>query len=127
MLRRLGPLALVLASLACSTDPYGKARRLHYVDERLVASEPVPPYAYEAYLRARLALERQPQDLRSAREHIDEALRWDIDEPQLWTTRAEIAWLAGDFVTAEASLARALKLQPGYAAALSLQARMASL
>lgn len=125
--RWIGLLALgLLAStgLACLGDPYGKARRLHYIDDRLVESEPVPPHAYEAYLRARLALDRQPQDLARAREQIDEALRWDPNEPQLWTTRAEIAWLAGDFPTAESSLARALELRPGYPTATQLQVQI---
>jgi predicted Zn-dependent protease len=121
----LGLLALTsLMVLGCFGDPYGKSRRLHYIDDRLVASEPVPPLAYEAYLRARLALDRTPQDLAFAREQIDEALRWDPDEAQLWTTRAEIAWLAGDVPTAEASLARALELRPGYPAATQLQAQV---
>lgn len=125
--RWIGLLALGLlmsTGLACLGDPYGKARRLHYIDDRLVASEPVPPRAYEAYLRARLALDRTPRDLGFAREQIDEALRWDPDEPQLWTTRAEIAWMAGDVPTAEASLARALELRPGYPAATQLQAQV---
>jgi tetratricopeptide (TPR) repeat protein len=115
---------LAAACLGCFADPYAKARRLHYIGDELVASEPVPPRAYEAYLRARLALERNPQDLATAREQIDEALRWDIKQPQLWTTRAEIAWLAGDFATADASIARALQLQPDYPAATQLQAKI---
>lgn len=119
-------LALAQTSLACFADPYTKTRRLHYIGSDLVDSDPVPPLAYEAYLRARLALERSPQDLAGARVHIDEALRWDSREPQLWITRAEIAWLAGDLATADASLARALALQPGYPAAIDLQARISA-
>jgi cytochrome c-type biogenesis protein CcmH/NrfG len=121
---RLIALGLLASCLACLGDPYAKARRLHYIGEELVSSEPVPPRAYESYLRARLALERNPQDLAAAREHIDEALRWDPEEPQLWTTRAEIAWLAGDFATAEAAIARALDLRPDYPAATQLQAKI---
>ncbi len=115
---------IVLSCVACYGDPYGKARRLHYVDDQLVESDPPPPRAYEAYLRARLALERDPQDLASAREQIDEALRWDPKEPQLWTTRAEVQWLMGDLPGAEASLARALDLRPGYPAATQLRASL---
>jgi cytochrome c-type biogenesis protein CcmH/NrfG len=123
--RWIGLLALASAcSVGCFADPYGKARRLHYIGDRLVTSEPVPPRAYEAYLRARLALERNPQDLAVAREQIDEALRWDAKEPQLWTTRAEIAWLAGDFATADDAIARALQLRPDYPAATQLQAKI---
>lgn len=122
--RCIGLLALGLLASACFADPYSKARRLHYIGDDLVSSEPVPPRAYEAYLRARLALERNPQDLATAREQIDEALRWDPKEAQLWTTRAEIAWLAGDFATADAAIARALQLQPDYPAATQLQAKI---
>ncbi|MFV8751156.1 tetratricopeptide repeat protein [Nannocystaceae bacterium ST9] len=118
----LGLGLFMATSVGCLADGFAKTRRLHYIGDELVSSDPVPPFAYEAYLRARLALDRNPQDLAAARTHIDEALRWDPDEPQLWTTRAEIAWLAGDFSTAEASIARALELRPGYPAATRMQA-----
>ncbi len=123
-------MVLVLLAGGCVTR--GDTRRLHYVGDRLVASDPPPPFAYEAYLRARLAIERSsgparsPDDLERAHEHILDALRWDPSSAQLWTTRAEIEWLAGDFAAAEASLAQALELQPGYAAARELLARVRS-
>lgn len=119
----LAPL-LALVSVACLTNPYAKSRKLHYVGETLVSSEPVPPFAYEAYLRARLALERTPPDLPGARIHIEEALRWDDRDPQLWTTLAEIAWLSGDATLAEAALDEALELAPDYPQALALRTRM---
>lgn len=121
--RLLAPL-LALASFACLTNPYAKSRKLHYVGETLVSSEPVPPFAYEAYLRARLALERTPPDLAAARMHIEEALRWDDEDPQLWTTLAEVAWLSGDATLAGSALEHALELAPDYPQALALRTRM---
>lgn len=104
-------------------------RGLHYVtdedgNEQLVRSTPPPPGAYEAYLRARLALERTPPLLDEARAHTLDALRWQDGDPQLWTMLADIEWQLGNFVAAEQAIDRALVLQPGYAEAERLLANM---
>lgn len=103
----------------CWTNGYTANRGLHYVtddegEQLLVRSTPPAPAAYEAYLRARLALERDPPQLAEARGHILDALRWQPNEPQLWTLRGEIEWRAGDFAAAEDALNKALVLRPGY-------------
>jgi cytochrome c-type biogenesis protein CcmH/NrfG len=127
-------LVLVVAgALACSsgcwTNGYTANRGLHYVtdaagEQLLVRTPPPAPAAYEAYLRARLALERDPPQLDAARGHIIDALRWQPDEPQLWTVRGEIEWRAGDFAAAEQALDRALALRPDYPEAKALQAQI---
>lgn len=114
---------------ACVTNGYIVNRGLHYVsdadgNEQLVRSTPPSPAAYEAYLRARLALEREPAQLGDARGHLLDALRWLPDEPQLWTVMAEIEWKMGNFAAAEEALATALALRPGYPEAEQLLARM---
>ncbi|KIG14338.1 hypothetical protein DB30_06940 [Enhygromyxa salina] len=113
----------------CWTNGYTANRGLHYVTNAegkqvLVKSTPPAPAAYEAYLRARLALERDPPRLDEARGHILDALRWQPDEPQLWTVRGEIEWRAGDFAAAEVALAKALALRPGYPEAQRLLAQI---
>lgn len=114
----------------CWQGNYNRSRGLHYVQDDgaqvLVESEPPSPAAYEAYLRARLALDRDPPALVEARGHILDALRWQPDEPQLWTVKAEIEWKAGDFTAAEDDLARALELRPGYPEAQRLLAQIRS-
>lgn len=99
-------------------------RDLHYVDGVLVETEAPAPAAYAGYLRARVALERNPPQLDEARGHILDALRWQPDEPQLWTLKAEIEWKSGDFAAAERDLARALELRPDYPEAQRLLASM---
>src|SRR5690554_6793534 len=76
----------------CWQNAYLSNRGLHYVDGELVETPAPAPAAYESYLRARLALERTPPQLDDARGHILDALRWQPDEPQLWTVKAEIEW-----------------------------------
>ena len=121
-------IALVLAG-GCWTGGYGRNRELHYIqtetgEQQLVQTPAPPPAAYEAYLRARLALDREPPALDEARGHILDALRWQPDEPQLWTVKAEIEWKAGDFEAAEDDVARALALRPGYPEAQQLLAQI---
>jgi cytochrome c-type biogenesis protein CcmH/NrfG len=123
--RFVGLVALLVApSTGCWYGAYNSNRALHYVDGELVQTEPPTPAAYEAYLRARLALEREPADLEAARGHILEALRWQTSDPQLWTVKAEIEWRAGKLDAAEQALARALELRPGYPEAQRLLARL---
>jgi predicted Zn-dependent protease len=117
-------LATLIGTSGCYGYGYRSTRGLHYVDGQLVETQPPAPAAYEAYLRARLALERTPPQLDEARGHILDALRWQPGEPQLWTVKAEIEWLAGDFAAAEGDLATALQLRPGYPEAQKLLARV---
>jgi tetratricopeptide (TPR) repeat protein len=121
---------VVLALAGCYANGYVVNRGLHYItdeqgNEQLVRSEPPAPAAYEAYLRARIALDREPAQLDEARGHILDALRWQ-DDPQLWTTLGEVEWRRGDFVAAERALDRALALRPGYAEAERLLASIHS-
>jgi cytochrome c-type biogenesis protein CcmH/NrfG len=122
-------LALVLACGGCIGNGYYVNRGLHYVrdddgNEQLVRSNAPPPGAYEAYLRARLALDRNPPLLDEARGHILDALRWQDGDPQLWTVLADIEWQLGNFAAAEQAIDRALALRPGYPEAERLLASM---
>ncbi len=114
---------LGLAMTACAAAG-ADTRTLHYIDGELVSSRPVSPSGYEAYVRARLALESDPARLDEAGEMIDVALRLDPHAPHLWTTRAEIAERAGDIDAALASAQRALELEPDYPPARHLLVRL---
>ena len=121
--------SVCIALSGCYSNGYAVNRGLHYItdeagNEQLVRSDPPAPAAYQAYLRARLALERLPPQLDEARGHIIDALRWDRDDPQLWTTLGEIEWKRGDFQAAERALDEALALRPGYPEAERLLATM---
>jgi tetratricopeptide (TPR) repeat protein len=113
--------ALSLGACA-STSP--NPRSLHYVDGELVHSRPPHARAYEAYLRARVALESDPPQIDEALELIGIAIHYDPREPQLWTTRAEIEAEAGEIERALVSAARALELRPGYTPAQRLIATL---
>ncbi|PRQ02988.1 hypothetical protein ENSA5_19270 [Enhygromyxa salina] len=124
---------VLAASLAltsgCWANGYFANRELHYVTdedgEQVLVKSPAPaPAAYEAYLRARLALDRDPPQLDVARGHILDALRWQPNEPQLWTVKAEIEWKVGDFAAAEDAIGKALALRPGYPEAQRLLAQI---
>jgi Flp pilus assembly protein TadD len=115
----LVPAVLLVALSGCYANGYAANRGLHYVTDadgkqQLVHSPPPSPAAYEAYLRARLALERDPAQLDEARGHVLEALRSQSDDPQLWTTLGEVEWRLGNFAAAEQAIAKALALRPGY-------------
>lgn len=121
MLRRL---ALAL-TCACACAPAGPSTRtLHYVGGHLVTSPPVDHRAYAAYLQARLALEADPPDLAAALGSIDLALRFDRDDPHLWTTRGDIELRLGQPDAARRSSQRALALAPDYPPARQLAARL---
>ncbi len=127
--RHLAVLGLLVSLGGCWQSAYSRSRGLHYVsvdgaEPVLVETEAPAPAAYEAYLRARIALERNPPQLEEARAHILDALRRDPEEPQLWTVKAEIEWKTGDFAAAERDLARALELRPGYPEAQRLLAQV---
>lgn len=110
----------MLCGLAACAPTGTSARSLHYVDEELVYSNPPPSLAYEAYLRARLALHAEPPQLGQARSEIEVALRYDRRAPHLWSTRAEIAAQQGEHDVAIASAEKALALRPGYAPAAAV-------
>ncbi len=99
-------------------------RSLHEVDGQVVQSPPPPPSAYDAYLRARLAMEQEPPQLDAARYHIGRALAVDPRDPHLWSTRAEIEERAGQREAAVEAARRALVLRPGYPLAEEVLARL---
>jgi len=115
----LGP---ILGLAACGPGP--GYRTLHEVDGEVVSSPPPPPAAYEAYLRARLALEHDPPRLDLAQQSIERAIRFDPRDPQLWATRAEIEEQAGQPEHAASSARHALELRPGYRLAQEVLARI---
>jgi len=119
--RRLAVLALSWAGCGAGLPTY---RSMHVVDGELVYSRPVSSQAYLAYLEARLALDREPADLGEAEAQIDLALQYDPRDPHLWTTKGEIAALAGDAPQAIAAAQRALSLRAGYEPAERLLARI---
>lgn len=89
--------ALVFLGFAAACASGGPSyRALHVVDGEEVYSRPVAGYAYEAYLRARLALEEEPPRLPEAQAFIETALQYDPRDPHLWTTQAEIAARSGN-------------------------------
>lgn len=108
------PWLLALFVLVGCAPARANGRALHLVDGELVHSRPVSSAAYEAYLRARLALEANPPDLALAQTSIDRALELDPRDPQLWTTQAEIAARSGEDERALVAARRALELRPGY-------------
>lgn len=115
----------VLASLGLGCAAVAPSERsLHEVDGQVVSSSPPPPAAYEAYLRARLALESEPPRLDVAQRSIERAIRYDPRDPHLWTTRAEIEERAGQRDRAAASARRALAIRPGYPPAQEVLARV---
>ncbi|MEX1369260.1 MAG: hypothetical protein AB1Z98_39390 [Nannocystaceae bacterium] len=114
--------ALGSGGLACAVSP--NERTLHEVDGQVVSSPPPSPAAYEAYLRARLALDRDPPQLEDAQRYIERAIRFDPREPHLWTTRAEIEERAGEPGKAAVSARRALAISPGYGPAEQVLARV---
>lgn len=99
-------------------------RALHEVDGDIVYSRPVSSASYEAYLRARIALSTTPPRLDVAQREIDIALRYDPREPQLWTTKAEVASKAGDDEGAMQAIEKALALQPHYPPAMRVLAQL---
>lgn len=114
----------VASLLGCAATIGPNERTLHEVDGRLVSSSPPPPAAYEAYLRARLALDRDPPQLPEAQRWIERAIRFDPRDPQLWATRAEVEERAGQSDRAAASARRALAIRPGYPPAQEVLSRV---
>ena len=90
----------------------------------MVSSRPPPPAAYEAYLRARLALDGEPPQLEEAQRSIERAIRYDPRDPHLWATRAEIEERSGRLDRAASSARRALVIRPGYPPAQEVLVRV---
>ncbi|MEZ4426614.1 MAG: hypothetical protein R3A51_02850 [Nannocystaceae bacterium] len=123
--RRRHRAALLLVALTSACAPrYTDTRGLHYLGDTLVQSQPADPRAYEAYLRARLAMERAPRDLAGAHALILQALHFDRHDPQLWTTKGEIELQMGRLEDARKSSRVALMLRPGFTPAQALLARL---
>lgn len=116
-------LAMIVALGGCYMGVPGY-RDLHQVEGQTVRSPPPPRSAYEEYMRARIALEREPPQLDLAAEHIDAALRIDPDDPHLWATRAEIEAAAGKRDAATKSANKALSIAPGYPPAEAVLAKL---
>lgn len=117
--------ALVFLGFAAGCASGGPSyRALHLLHGEEVYSRPVAGYAYEAYLRARLALEEEPPRLAEAQAYIETALQYDPRDPHLWTTQAEIAARSGDAGQALSAADRALRLSPGYPPAAAVVARI---
>jgi len=117
LLRAQSLVVVVLGLVAlpgCRAAVAPSARSLHYVDDELVYSRPASPQGYEAYLKARLALDAEPADPETAMMYLRRAQRSDPRDPHLWATRAEAAAMLGDVDEARASAERALALSPGY-------------
>lgn len=119
-----GVLVVSLGALAGCYAVGPGYRSLHEVDGELVTSPPPPPSAYEAYLRARLALEQEPPGIEDARYYIGFALQIDPKDPHLWATQAEIEARAGETERAVASARKALAIRPGYPPAERVLARV---
>ena len=123
-LRRVMRVALAAATGVAASGCAGRGpldRDLHRVDGELTASHAPHPRGYEAYARARMALESDPPNLEQAATQIDVAIRYDPFDPHLWTTRAEIHAALGDEREARRSIDEALALRPGYAPAQALK------
>ncbi|TPV95157.1 MAG: hypothetical protein B7733_11440 [Myxococcales bacterium FL481] len=65
-------------------------------------------------------MEQRPPELEQARQQLDIALVYAPDDPQLWTTLAELELAAGDPIAARRAVARALALGPTYAPARAI-------
>lgn len=114
----------VLASVGCMPMMAPGYRSLHEVEGEVVQSPAPPPAAYEAYVRARLALETEPPQLDVAQYYIQRALKVDSRDPHLWATRAEIEEQLGQIEQAKASARHALDIRPGYPPAQRVLTRL---
>lgn len=98
---------------------------LHEVDGEVVYSRPPSPGAYEAYLRARLALDAEPPRPEEALGYLERIQRTAPSDPHLWATKAEALALLGDDEAARAAAQRALTLSPEYPKAQRVLAGLA--
>ncbi|MCA9713469.1 MAG: hypothetical protein H6713_00175 [Myxococcales bacterium] len=121
-------LTVGLAALAgaCASTSRPDTRGLHYIGDTLVYSQPGDYRAYDAYIRARVAMEGEHPDLERAHRLVLEALYYERRDPHLWTTRGEIELRMGNLERARRSSRIALDLRPGYPPARSLLSRLAA-
>ena len=77
-------------------------------------------------MRVRLALETPDGDLEKAKRDMNVLVQRRPNDPQLWTTLAELEHARGDEEAAQVALERALALQPDYEPALALKASWAA-
>ncbi len=115
---------LVIIGGGCGWRADWRSQSQHNVKGALVSSEPVPPSAYAAYMRARIALEQRPPDYASAKRALSLAIRLDTNDPHLWTSLAEVEAAGGDLEAARGSIAYALELAPNYGPARVLSAEL---
>ncbi len=129
-LRRGSLLALLAGTCALSgcirVHNTWRTRTWEEVDGEVVRSRPVDPSGYAAYVRARVAMDRNPPDLDEAREHLERALRNDPKDPHLWTTLGELEAMAGDQDLALGAAEYALQLRPGYPPAVELVEKLST-
>jgi predicted Zn-dependent protease len=105
-------LAPALLSGCATTAP--SSRTLHEIDGEVVYSRPPSPGAYEAYLRARLALDADPPRPEEALSYLERLQRTAPQDPHLWATKAEALALLGNHDAARNAAQRSLALSPDY-------------
>jgi tetratricopeptide (TPR) repeat protein len=105
----LGSLGLLTMACVASTP---SSRSLHEVDGQIVHSRPPSPAAYEAYLRARMALDAVPPRPEEALVELERLNRFAPKDAHLWATRAEAHALLGDNDAARQAANKALALDP---------------
>jgi predicted Zn-dependent protease len=101
-----------LGSGCATTAP--SPRSLHEVDGEVVYSRPPSPGAYEAYLRARLALDADPPRPEEALGFLEQLQRTAPHDPHLWATKAEALALMGEYDEARTAAQRSLAISPEY-------------
>lgn len=122
LLASLSLLYLGTSGVGCATVSTGRDEVV--VDGEVVRAPLVGSRDYEAYLRVRMAIDSENPDFDAARADLQVLLQRHGYDPQLWTTKAELEFAAGDDGAAREALARAFALTPDYPAALELQARI---
>ena len=111
---KLRTLALFVGLAAGCATTAPSSRMLHEVDGEVVYSRPPSPGAYEAYLRARLALDADPPRPEEALGYLEQLQRTAPHDPHLWATKAEALALLGDYDEARAAAQRSLSISPEY-------------
>lgn len=104
-------LGCILVGAGCSAVT-PSSRSLHEVDGELVHSRPPSPAAYEAYLRARLALDANPPRPEDALVDLERLNRFAPKDPHLWATRAQAHAMLGEYDDARTAANKALALDP---------------
>lgn len=100
----------MLAAGCASTAP--SSRTLHELNGEVVYSRPPSPGAYEAYLRARLALDADPPRPEEALSYLERLQRIAPHDAHLWATKAEAYALLGEHDAAREAAQRSLAISP---------------